>query len=390
MGRGTLVREIFAIQREVGTFVEVVRARLPGHDGTCPPPGPTDIGRFSKAPARARRLRSRRAAPLTEAPGSLDSGARPGRVSTGTLRTHGSRQTAARRPSTPFRERGCHDVSVASLRPASGPAISSSLGRITLTAAVTLAYAVIFAPIVVVIVISFFNQEIVTFPPKGLTLHWYVNAWGQRDFARGFVTSFEIALAATMIGVPVGTAASLTLIRGRLPAKGVMNTFLLAPLAVPGIVAGSALYMFYLRAENWFDMDIKATFGGLVAANVLLTIPWTVRLTSASLATLDRSAEEAAANLGARPVTVFRRITLPMLRPGVVAAALFSFVASFENLELNILLVGPGRTTLPVAMLNYLEFRMDPTLAAVATAQIVMVTCLMLLTDRFVKLSRVV
>jgi putative spermidine/putrescine transport system permease protein len=137
-------------------------------------------------------------------------------------------------------------------------------------------------------------------------------------------------------------------------------------------------------------MDIKATFGGLVAANVLITIPWTVRLVTASLSGLDRSAEEAAANLGARPLTVFRRITLPMLRPGIVAAALFSFVSSFENLELNLLLVGPGRTTLPVAMLSYLEFRMDPTLAAVATAQIVMVTILMLLTDRFVKLSRIV
>jgi putative spermidine/putrescine transport system permease protein len=264
------------------------------------------------------------------------------------------------------------------------------LGRVLFNAAVVIAYAIVFAPIVMVVVISFFNQEIVTFPPEGLTLRWYVNAWAQRDFARGFITSLEIALAATAIGVPLGTAASLALVRGRLPAKGLLNTFLLAPLAVPAIVAGSALYMFYLRAEDWLDMDIKATFGGLVLANVLITIPWTVRLVVASLSGLDRSAEEAAANLGARPLTVFRRVTLPMLRPGIVAAALFSFVSSFENLELNLLLVGPGRTTLPVAMLSYLEFRMDPTLAAVATAQIVMVTILMLVTDRFVKLSRIV
>ena len=74
----------------------------------------------------------------------------------------------------------------------------------------------------------------------------------------------------------------------------------------------------------------------------------------------------------------------------MVAAALFSFIQSFENLELTLLLVGPGRTTLPVAMLNYLEFRVDPTLAAVATVQILLVGGLMLITDRFVKLSRVV
>lgn len=247
-----------------------------------------------------------------------------------------------------------------------------------------------FAPIVMVVVTSFFDQEIVTFPPDGLTWRWYLNAWAQRDFARGFVTSLQIALAATAIGVPLGTAAALALVRANIPGRGLINTFLLAPLAVPAIVAGSALYMFYLRAEDWLDMDIKATLGGLVAANVLITIPWTVRLVTASLAGLDRSAEEAAANLGAKPLTVFARITLPMLRPGIVAAALFSFVASFENLELNLLLVGPGRTTLPVAMLSYLEFRMDPTLAAVATAQILMVTILMLVTDRFVKLSRIV
>ncbi|KMO39829.1 ABC transporter permease [Methylobacterium tarhaniae] len=280
-------------------------------------------------------------------------------------------------------------MSAATLSPA-GPGLSARLGRLAVLAAVILAYAIVFAPIVMVIVTSFFDQEIVTFPPEGLTWRWYLNAWAQRDFARGFLTSLQIALAATAIGVPLGTAAALALVRANIPGRGAINTFLLAPLAVPAIVAGSALYMFYLRAEDWLDMDIKATLGGLVAANVLITIPWTVRLVTASLAGLDRSAEEAAANLGARPFTVFRRITLPMLRPGIVAASLFSFVASFENLELNLLLVGPGRTTLPVAMLSYLEFRMDPTLAAVATAQILMVTILMLVTDRFVKLSRIV
>ncbi|TGD98666.1 ABC transporter permease [Methylobacterium nonmethylotrophicum] len=271
-----------------------------------------------------------------------------------------------------------------------GPGLSVRLGRLAFLAAVFLAYAIVFAPIVMVVVTSFFDQEIVTFPPDGLTIRWYLNAWAQRDFARGFLTSLQIALAATAIGVPLGTAAALALVRATIPGRGFINTVLLAPLAVPAIVAGSALYMFYLRAEDWLDMDIKATLGGLVAANVLITIPWTVRLVTASLAGLDRAAEEAAANLGARPLTVFTRITLPMLRPGIVAAALFSFVASFENLELNLLLVGPGRTTLPVAMLSYLEFRMDPTLAAVATAQILMVTILMLVTDRFVKLSRIV
>lgn len=264
------------------------------------------------------------------------------------------------------------------------------LGRIGVKALLILCYVIIFAPIVTVTIISFFDQEIVSVPPAGLTWRWYVNAWSQRDFARGFITSFQIAALATAIGVPLGTAAAYGIARGSFPGRDALTTFLVAPLAVPAIVCGSALYLYYVTAENVLDMDIKGTLGGLVAANVLLTIPWTVRLVGASLATLDRSAEEAAANLGAGPLTVFRRITLPMMRPGIVAATLFSFVASFENLELNLLLVGPGRTTLPVAMLSYLEFRMDPTLAAVAAVQIAIIAALMLITDRFVKLSRVV
>ena len=271
----------------------------------------------------------------------------------------------------------------------SAPA-SVAVGKALFRTLLVLAYTIIFAPIVTVVIISFFDQQIVSVPPPGLTLKWYVNAWEQREFARGFVTSFQIALAASAIGVPFGTAAALGIARGTFRGREALNTFLLAPLAVPAIVAGSALYLFYVAAENVLDMDIKATLGGLVAANVLLTIPWTVRLVGANLAGLDRSAEEAAANLGARPSTVFRRITLPAMRPGIVAASLFAFVASFENLELNLLLVGPGRTTLPVAMLSYLEFRMDPTLAAVAAVQITTIVVLMLVTDRFVKLSRVV
>ena len=251
-------------------------------------------------------------------------------------------------------------------------------------------YILIAAPVVMVVVTSLFPDEIVSFPPSGLTLDWYLNAWQKKEFSRGFVTSLHIALLATVVGVPLGTAAALALTRSGLAAKRVWSGLLLSPLAIPSVVAGASLFMFYLRAENWLDMDLVGTTYGLVAAHVLLTVPWTVRLVAASLSGADRSPEEAAANLGARPWTVFWRVTLPMMRPGIVAGALFSFIASFENLEISMLLVGPGRTTLPVAMLSYLEFRMDPTLAAVATVQMVVIGALMLVTDRFVKLSRVV
>jgi len=265
-----------------------------------------------------------------------------------------------------------------------------SFSRALMRTLVVIAYVIIFAPVAMIVATSFFAQEIVSFPAPALTWHWYVNAWDKPEFLRGLMTSLQVALLAAAIGVPIGTAAALAIVRGQFLGKQAISALLLAPLAVPGVVAGSGLYMFYVLAENALDRDIKATAEGLVAAHVLLTIPWTVRLVVASLQGLDRAAEEAAANLGANPFTVFRRITLPMMRPGIVAAEMFSFIQSFENLDLSLLLVGPGRITLPVAMLNYLEFRIDPTLAAVATVQILIVGVLMVVTDRFVKLSRVV
>ncbi|MBR0836894.1 ABC transporter permease [Bradyrhizobium manausense] len=264
------------------------------------------------------------------------------------------------------------------------------LGRFIFAACVAGAYLLVFAPVAMIVLISFFAQEIVSFPANGLTLHWYANAWARPEFSRGLLTSVQVAMATTAIGVPIGVAAAIPLVRSRFPAKAGINVLLLAPLALPGVVTGAGIYMMYVAAENVLDTDIKGTMVGLVAAHTMLTIPWTVRLVVASLQGLDEAIEEAAANLGAGPFTVFRRITLPMMRPGIVAAAMFSFIQSFENLDLTLLLVGPGRITLPVAMLNYLEFRMDPTLAAVATAQIVLVGALMLVTDRFVKLSRIV
>lgn len=252
------------------------------------------------------------------------------------------------------------------------------------------AYVLIFAPVLIVIIISFFSTEIVSFPPEALTLRWYVNAWIKPEFSQGFKYSIEIAFLSALIGVPIGTAAAIAIARSQLWFKSAISYALLGPLAIPGIVLGAALYICLVNAENWLDVDLVGSLGALVAAHVLLTIPWTVRLIAASLEGLDHAPEEAAASLGAKPWAVFWRVTLPALRPGILAAILFSFITSFENLEISLLLVGPSQTTLPVAMLSYLEYRMDPTLAAVATIQIVIIAAAMLFTDRFVKLSRVI
>jgi putative spermidine/putrescine transport system permease protein len=262
--------------------------------------------------------------------------------------------------------------------------------RLAHRAFVALVYVFILSPVLFISWLAFFRNEIVSFPPEGYTLRWFANAWGNRSFFRGFVMSLQVAFVAMAVGVTIGTLASIALVRFRFPGRELLNSLLLSPLIVPGIVAGTALYIFYVEIGELLGLRLAASVPGLVLAHILLTIPWSVRLVSASLAGLDPQIEEAALNLGASRWTAFWRVTLPTIRAGMVAAALFSFIVSFENLEMSLFLVGPGRTTLPIAILQYLEFNIDPTIAAVSFVQIVLIGAAMLVSDRFVRLSRVV
>ncbi len=273
---------------------------------------------------------------------------------------------------------------------AAGWTNSRTLGRIALKAAAGLTMAYILTPLFFVTWLAFFAQEIPSFPPEGYSLKWFKAIPGNDRFMSGFVLSLQVAVIATALGLTVGVPAAVCLVRSRFPGREAINGLLLLPLVVPGIVLGIALYVFHVEAEIMTELSILGSLGGLIAGHVLIVIPWTVRLVTASLAGMDRAIEEAAQSLGANRLTTFRRITLPAILPGIVAAALFGFVSSFGNLEMSLFLVGPGRTTLPIAILQYLEWKIDPTIAAVSVVQILLIAAAMLATDRFVKISRVV
>jgi len=253
--------------------------------------------------------------------------------------------------------------------------------------AVTLLFVV--TPLAAVIWVSVFSNKIISLPPQGYTLDWYANAWRLENFREGFLLSLKVSLLSTLLGMLVAVPASLALVRGRLPGRAAIGTLLLSPMLIPGVVAGSALYVYYIQFEILTNVQLASTFPGLVAAHTVLTIPWVVRLVTASLSGLNESVEEAALNLGARPAAVLWHVTLPMIRPGLVAGALFSFIVSFTDLEKSIFLIGPGSTTLPIAIVNYLEWNLDPTIAAVATVQILIIGVALVVSDRYVKLSRV-
>ena len=236
--------------------------------------------------------------------------------------------------------------------------------------------------------LSVFDEKLILFPPRGYTLTWYPAILP--NFGDAIVTSLELGAAAVVGSLLLGVPAGIGLARHRFRGRGAISTLLLAPLTVPGIALGLSVYVGLVAIDERFGSAVTGSMAGLVLAHIMLTTPWVVRLCLASLTNHEHAAEEAAASLGAGPLRVIWRVTLPAMRSGIIAAALFAFIFSFENLELALFLTSPGVTTLPVAVLQYLEYHIDPLVSAVAVAQIVAVAALLLVLDRFIRLGEVV
>jgi putative spermidine/putrescine transport system permease protein len=270
----------------------------------------------------------------------------------------------------------------------SGGSVFVSMQRGAYLAAVWLILFFILAPLGITIWVAFFSNKIMSFPPEGYTLEWFLRAWELAAFRNGFLLSFQLALTAAALGLLLGVPAALAIARYRFPGRELINTALMSPIMVPAIVAGSAIYLFYVEFQVATEIEVAGTLLGLVISHTLIAIPWVLRLVTASLAGMDPAIEEASLSLGAGRLTTFFRITLPVIRPGIIAGGLFAFIVSFGDLEKSLLLVGPGRSTLPIAMLNYLEYRTDPTIMSVATIQILIIGAALIISDRYVRLSR--
>ena len=263
-----------------------------------------------------------------------------------------------------------------------------TLGRLLFTTLVWSIIAFVVAPLLVIIWASFFADRILTFPPSGYTVDFFRRAWALNDFSSGFLMSVQVGVCATLGSLLLGVPAALAIERFTFRGAEIARQILLSPMYVPAIVAGAAVYIYFVQFEILTDIQLAATFPGLVIAHTLVALPWTMRLVCASLVTANASSEEAARSLGANALQTFFLVTLPIVRPGIIAAAMFSFIASFSDLEKSLFLVGPGKTTLPIAIVNYLEWNLDSTIAAVATVQILIIAVALLISDRFVKLGK--
>jgi len=238
-------------------------------------------------------------------------------------------------------------------------------------------------PTVVVIAVSFNPTAILSFPPAGFSLRWYENVLTYPQFQRAAVNSLLVTGGAVALALPVGTFAALALERGRLRGRHVWAAVLLSPVVVPGVAAG--LGFLILAAA----LGLLRSRSVLIAAHVALILPFVVRSVWVSVRNLDPALERAAASLGATPWRAFRRVTLPLLRPGLFAGLLFAIVVSLNEFVVSLFISNRVTEILPVAMFNYVVNYTDPTIAALSSLFIAATFVAVWLADRYLDLGRV-
>jgi putative spermidine/putrescine transport system permease protein len=258
----------------------------------------------------------------------------------------------------------------------------SRRARLLLGAVNAAIYAFLLAPILVVIVVSFGDAAYLQFPPRRLSLRWYTDLGEYPDFVRSFWLSLGLALATTAASGALGILGAFALVRHRFPGRDLLGALVMAPAALPGLVTGIALLQFFSLFRT------EPSFWRLLLGHVVVTLPYTVRSVAAVLAGLDRSLEDAARGLGAGPWAATRLVTLPLIKPGVIAGAVFTFVLSFDNVVVSIFLTTPRLVPLPIQIYNYVESSARPIIASISTLQIAVIVAMLLLAERLVGFSR--
>lgn len=240
-----------------------------------------------------------------------------------------------------------------------------------LPAVLTAAWLVL--PALVVVPMSLTETRSFRFPPTSFSLRWYEEFFTNPVWIGSLQASISIAVQTTILSVLIGTAAAFGIVRGRFPGKRLIEVFGLAPLIVPIVVFGLGSYALFLR---W---GLVGTPLGFVAAHTVLAVPYVIVTVSAALRVLNTDMERAAAVLGANPLQTFLRITLPAIRGGVVAGALFSFVTSFDEVVVSLFISNPRLRTLPVEMYSSVTRDINPTIAAASTLILILSVVLILL-----------
>jgi len=243
-------------------------------------------------------------------------------------------------------------------------------------------YLFLLAPLACIVVVSFNDEPLQSFPPTVWSLRWYAFALQNASFVRGAMVSAVLAAAATLLATPLGVMAAIGLWKSGWRGKAAIEALFMSPIIVPGLVTGISLLVALAAIE------VRQAPVRLMVGHVLIVLPYVVRTTLASLSQLDSSLQEAAETLGATPRQTFFQVILPLIRPGVVAGMIFGFILSFDDVNVSLFLVDTRTATLPISVMSYLQYSFDPSVAAISSMLIALIFGLTLLLERWFGLKR--
>jgi putative spermidine/putrescine transport system permease protein len=249
----------------------------------------------------------------------------------------------------------------------------------------TIAVTIIVAPVVIVLMTSFTEGQALKFPPKGFSLMWYEQLFDptkSRQIHRTAENSLIIACYSTLLGVVLGTLASLGLARNRTRAARAADNFFMSPLVLPGITYGLAALVYFSL------LGFRPSIELMVAGHLIVTMPFILRTTTASLSQLDPALLDSSKSLGASWFYTLRRVTLPLIAPGIAAGAFLAFMASIDNVPVSLFLSNARTDTLPIRMWGMMESTLDVRVAAVSGVLITAAFLLMLIMEWTVGLTR--
>jgi putative spermidine/putrescine transport system permease protein len=221
------------------------------------------------------------------------------------------------------------------------------------------------APILVVIPLSFNSEPFFTFPLAGFSLRWYADFLDNPRWTQAIWNSLIVGGATTVLATALGTLAATGLTRREMPYRGLIMGLLISPMIVPVVITAVGMYFFFGK------LGLLNSFAGIIFAHTALAVPFVVITVGATLSTYDTNLSRAGASLGAQPLTVFRRVTLPLILPGIISGALFAFVTSFDETVVVLFLASPDQRTLPMQMFSGIREEVTPTITAAATLLIV-------------------
>ena len=227
------------------------------------------------------------------------------------------------------------------------------------------------APILAIMPLSFSSGTLLTYPLPGLSLRWYEEVATSTRWLPSLRNSLIVGVSATVAATTLGTLAALGLNRARLPLKPLIMGVVLSPMIVPTVITAVGVYFFFA------PLGLTNSFPGLILAHTALAVPFVVITVSATLQGFDMNLARAGAILGASPVTVFFRVTLPLILPGVASGMVFAFATSFDEVVVALLLAGPEQHTLPREMFTGVREQINPSITALASVLIVVSVALL-------------